>query len=144
MGKPAVVYALIHEPTGKVYVGSTRQISSRIQLHMEALKRGAHKAPGMQDDYNKYGGPYTVRILEVIRGSRPTDMGSLWMDALGSRDPERGYNARDPSKKRDVAKLPGVAYPMDAGAERDTAKEKLKKMVEEIDRKRNAIWLRAE
>ncbi len=108
---------------------------------MEALKRGAHKAPGMQDDYNKYGGPYTVRILEVIRSGRPTVMESLWMDALESRNPEHGYNAKDPSKKRDVTKLPGVAFPLEAGPERDAAKASLKKMVEEIDCKRNAIWI---
>ena len=141
MRRQTVIYALRHEPTGKMYVGSTTNIGKRIQSHIELLKRGEHPAHGMQDDFNKYGGPYTVHILEVLVDPvKPTEQESLWMSALNSRDPQIGYNAGDPSRNHSIKKRKGILFPMDAGAGRDTAKKKLQKLIDNIDSTKNFLW----
>lgn len=123
---PRVVYALRHDPTGKVYVGSTHKIINRITNHINSLKHGSHAVEVMQRDYDKYGGPYTVFVLDTISGMNDTNKEYLWMDALRSRDPEYGYNVNDHKVKSAISEIAGITFPLDAGEERDAAKDLLR------------------
>ena len=131
MDFPRVVYVLQHVPTGKVYVGSTHNIYERISVHISNLKRGKHNVAAMQEDYNRYGGPYTVRIMDAIYGMDDRNKEHLWMDALRARDPEYGYNMNDSTVKSAIADVAWILFPMESGEDRDLAKKALR---EEFDR----------
>ena len=94
---PRAIYALRHNPTGKVYVGSSSNVKKRAMNHVSRLRCGTHSHPGMQADFDRYGDDYTVYILEHLKSYAERDHEHLWMEALHSRDPERGYNDRDRS-----------------------------------------------
>lgn len=98
MNFPRVVYAIRHEPTGKIYVGSTSKLCDRLSNHFTALKGGYHKNEAMQRDYNEHGFSYTVFILDFVSDFQDRNKEFLWIDALGTRNPDAGYNAGDNSK----------------------------------------------
>lgn len=92
-----VVYALRHNPTGKIYVGSTHNLDSRLREHMIALRNNRHTVPDMQRDYNKYGEDYSVCVLEdyLPENNVKTKIEALYMTILGTRDRSKGYNYLD-------------------------------------------------
>jgi group I intron endonuclease len=49
------VYAIIHEESGKLYIGSASNIYSRWRGHKSDLRRGLHHSPHLQNAWNKYG-----------------------------------------------------------------------------------------
>ena len=98
MTYPRIIYILKHNPTGRVYVGSSADPSSRIATHISYLRNGTHSNAGMQADFDKYGDDYSVCLADVICGHRDRDKEFLWMDVLNARDPEYGYNDKDHSK----------------------------------------------
>ena len=134
MDFPRVVYALRHEPTGKVYVGSTHKIYERVTNHIGELKRGVHKNEAMQQDFNIHGGEYTILILDGIYGMNDKNKEYLWMDALRARDPDRGYNGKDQSRSTALTCATAIRYPMEAGDDRTWAKEALRKAAEAVIR----------
>lgn len=110
---PRIVYALKHDATGKIYVGSTDDLATRIYIHLSALRRGDHGNLNMQADFNQFGGGYTVYSLGVVRKYENHDLEYLWMDALGSRDPDKGYNHVDKSKPCSLKKKTSIYTSMD-------------------------------
>lgn len=101
-----VVYALRHNPTGKIYVGSTLNVDERIQQHILALRNNRHNVPNMQNDYNKFGEDYSVCILQdhLLPDALRTKFEHLYMTILGTRDPEKGYNYLDITNDFDLSK----------------------------------------
>ena len=94
------VYAIRHNPTGRIYVGSTTNLNARLRSHMAALINGKHPVELMQRDYEHYGNDYSLFILydtllqkKYIKDCRMIER--LFMTLLGTRDPEKGYNYRD-------------------------------------------------
>lgn len=116
--RTGVVYALRHNPTGKIYVGSTNGLDSRLHEHMIALRNNRHTVPDMQRDYNQYGEDYSVCILADYL---PNDIGkvkieALYMTILGTRDRSKGYNYLDVTNDVDLSKkkfYPVVSKPID-------------------------------
>lgn len=51
----AAIYTIRCKANGKIYVGSTSNISQRHSTHFQNLKSGAHHSKEMQEDYKKYG-----------------------------------------------------------------------------------------
>ena len=98
MNFPRVVYAIQHNPTGKIYVGSSHRLYQRVMTHVGNLRRGEHPIPEMQKDCDAYGFNYTVYIVDVVRWIEESWKEFRWMDVLGTRDPSKGYNMRDNSK----------------------------------------------
>lgn len=99
MGNKAYVYALKHIPTGKIYVGSTKNVKKRIIQHMSLLKSGTHTVKNMQDDFNKYGGDYSFYILfEAYAAYDAHLVERHFMSLLDTRNPAHGYNYKDLSK----------------------------------------------
>lgn len=94
---PRTVYALRHNPTGKIYVGSSCDVPQRISLHINALRRGKHIMKAMQDDYNQYGEDYSLFILDSISNIYEKRKESFWMEMLNTRSPNYGYNTGDKS-----------------------------------------------
>ena len=91
------VYALRHNPTGKVYVGATyHDVEFRINQHMSALRGNRHPVEKMQEDFNKYGDDYSYFILYQSTDSfEVSKQEKMYMGLLRTRDPEKGYNYKD-------------------------------------------------
>lgn len=92
---PRLVYALRHNPTKRIYVGSSADPAKRIGSHFGLLKNGKHPIAQMQKDYNDYGGDYSVFLIDEIEGMQDRGKEYLWMLKLDTKNPEHGYNAQD-------------------------------------------------
>lgn len=115
MDCPRTVYAIKHNPTGKVYVGSTSHFWKRITTHMLNLRANRHPVAEMQNDFNIFGDDYTVFVLDFIKSNEDSRKEYLWMDLLDSRNPNHGYNAKDPSARFDLDSLVGITIPRKFG-----------------------------
>lgn len=118
------VYAIRHNPTGKIYVGSTEYLEHRLKEHITALKRGKHHSKGMQKDFDECGGDYSFCILETPKlwpcGYR---LERVYMTAFRSRDPERGYNDNDRSTDQSSLKHEWFPLPLNQKQITDPRKE---------------------
>ena len=95
MDFPRKIYAIKHNTTGKIYVGSSQQVDKRISAHLSRLRSHTHGVEDMQADFDKYGENYTITILDEI--SKPEDwvkeyecMTKNWSAIRGF-----GYNYKD-------------------------------------------------
>ena len=66
MTKTKIVYAIMHNKTRRIYIGSTERGSHRLKNHLNALRAGKHKNKLMQDDFDKYGEDYSFYQLDFI------------------------------------------------------------------------------
>ena len=100
------VYAIQHNKTKKIYVGSSNKPEERYRSHIRNLKRGEHSVEDMQADFDKYGEDYSFFILEKVASKRvDSGYGSTissehkaeyeWMIKLGTTDRAIGYNYGD-------------------------------------------------
>ena len=95
MKYPRKVYAIRHNITNKVYIGSSNNVDKRLYDHMSALKSGRHPVGDMQKDYNKYGDNYTFTILDVIKNKSEKNKEYEWAQRYQSNLREIGYNYQD-------------------------------------------------
>lgn len=66
-GDIAGVYELICTATGEKYVGSTKGLRSRLNVHFSQMKTGAHSNSRLQELYDEYGREAFVwALLETI------------------------------------------------------------------------------
>ena len=92
------VYALRHNPTGKIYVGCTKNVERRIHQHIVQLANNNHPIEAMQQDFNDYPVDYSYYVLfEAFAAYDAHLMEKHFMSLLGTRDPEKGYNFNDNS-----------------------------------------------
>lgn len=91
------VYVLTHIPTGKKYVGRSKDPKRRCMSHMNALLSGYHTNKAMLADYQKYGGDYKFEIVseEHDRIGRINSDEKQWMLKLRTYDERYGYNDKD-------------------------------------------------
>lgn len=91
------IYAIRHNPTGKIYIGRTNRLAERIQTHLSALKGNRHHVERMQDDCNRYGFDYSLFVLDDERSYSydKHKSESYYQLLFGTRDPERGYNYKE-------------------------------------------------
>lgn len=108
MRYPRTVYAIRHNKTNRVYVGSSYKPERRIEEHKRFLKKGCHSVADMQADYNQYGDDYTIEYLEVIERFEDRSHEYEWMRRLKSHNRGTGYNYEDRvfTRKKD----PRVTY----------------------------------
>ena len=68
--------------------------------HVIRLSNHGHDNELMQADYDKYGGGYNYYVLfRANNGSDAFMMEGHFMSLLGTRNPEKGYNAKDHTKE---------------------------------------------
>jgi group I intron endonuclease len=81
--KPGI-YFIINLENGKVYVGQTNNIKSRIAGHFRDLKRGKHCNRHLQSAFEKYGEEkFRPHIAEFCAIDDLTAREQAWMDYLG-------------------------------------------------------------
>lgn len=105
---PRTVYAIRHNKTNRVYIGSSKRPESRVNSHIYALRCGRHPVEDMQSDFNKYGEDYTVSFLEVITEYENRFREYELMKEFKSNIRGSGYNYKDRyfNRKKD----PKIAY----------------------------------
>jgi hypothetical protein len=95
---PRKVYCIRHNPTERVYIGSSANADRRIGAHISALRRGSHINEDMQADYNRHGEDYTITILDSIENMSEVEKEYEWMKMYESNVRGKGYNYNDPKK----------------------------------------------
>ena len=101
---PRKVYCIRHNPTERVYIGSSANADRRIGAHISALRRGEHINEDMQADYNRHGEDYTVTILDSIADISEKNKEYEWMKMYESNVRGKGYNYNDPKDMEGVKK----------------------------------------
>lgn len=88
------VYAIRHNVTNRVYIGSSSKVDQRFKNHMYCLRGGRHPVEDMQADFDKYGEDYTFTILEdVCYSDKKAEF--RWMEKYQSYVRGVGYNYKD-------------------------------------------------
>ena len=100
--KPSAIYAIRCTANGKVYVGRTINIESRIRQHFAELRRGAKKQSikatwhdsNFQEDFKKYGeSAFEYYILEEnVPHYQAGDRELYWINEYRTTDKRYGYN----------------------------------------------------
>lgn len=88
------IYAIRHTASGKVYVGSTKNLTRRQKEHFRLLERGCHRNPHLQGAYQKHGSAAFVwEVLELVnRAEALLEREQVWLDALHAAERAHGYN----------------------------------------------------
>lgn len=88
------VYAAIDLGTGKVYVGSSVDVPTRVSRHRHQLRYGVHPNAALQAAWDRCGGRSLLfKVLERCGESEVKTREQYWMDTLLSYAPGFGYNA---------------------------------------------------
>lgn len=106
---PRTIYAIRHNQTHRVYVGSSSDVKSRIRNHIYALRGGRHKNTLMQSDFDKCGEDYSYFKLGEIKEFSERYLERVWMEVLHSRDIAHGYNSCDNSNPFDLDKCEKIS-----------------------------------
>jgi group I intron endonuclease len=85
------VYGIINIVNGKMYIGSSINLASRVTIHKRALRLNNHSNKHLQYAYNKYGESMFVYFnIECCNKSKLLEREQFWIDNLNVV--EEGYN----------------------------------------------------
>lgn len=103
------IYAMQHNVTKRIYVGSCNNADTRIKKHMHDLLRGCHTNKELQKDFDRYGMEFSFyKIDEVDSGSQFKEERN-WQNALRSNDSKTGYNlSKQEQPILDLSKFPRI------------------------------------
>ena len=118
MRLPKKVYAIRHNVTNRVYIGSSCHVDKRFNEHISALRSHRHPVEDMQADFDQYGEDFSLTVLDHIATEADRDKEYDWMKKNQSYIRGIGYNyndrkwlsvdkeAEEPIVKREDDKLP--------------------------------------
>lgn len=87
------IYQILCVPTGKVYVGSAKNIAHRWNVHKKRLRANRHENTYLQAAWNKYGADaFTFQVIESVDECALLVREQYWMDNLQSCNRDRGFN----------------------------------------------------
>ena len=89
------MYAIQHNRTKRIYVGSSCEVRQRYINHMSLLRNGNHLNEDMQKDFDEYGEDYSLFILDRIDSYWERKKEFEWMLKLNSHIRGCGYNYKD-------------------------------------------------
>lgn len=95
MKLPRKIYAIKHNITNRVYIGSSFHLKERIESHMSRLRNHRHHIEDMQDDFDKYGENYSIEVVDEILCWEDRHKEYEWMEKYSSRIRGVGYNYLD-------------------------------------------------
>ena len=93
---PRQVYAIQHNVTGRIYIGSSENVTNRYKNHVSALRRGNHVNKELQKDFDSFGENYSLYVLDTIEDWEHRGLEQEWMYKLNTIDFRVGYNGNDP------------------------------------------------
>ncbi|MCI7300435.1 MAG: GIY-YIG nuclease family protein [Clostridiales Family XIII bacterium] len=92
---PRTIYALQHNRTGRMYIGSTQNITNRYKSHIYALRGNKHTNEEMQKDFDEHGEDFSLFILGEITSYEERFKEYELMREYGTFDMQIGYNYKD-------------------------------------------------
>jgi group I intron endonuclease len=92
---PRKVYAIRHNVTNRVYIGSSCHIDKRFAEHISALRAHRHPVEDMQADFDRYGDDFSLTILDHIGTEADKNKEYEWMKKNQSYIRGIGYNYND-------------------------------------------------
>ena len=120
------IYAVQHNKTKRMYIGSTSNLPLRYKGHITALRKKKHPSKLMQEDFDKYGEDYSVYMLEEFEKpkekifaygttfcSRYAVLEYKWMDKYDTVN--SGYNIQDHIAKKHIKNKGKFEFPIKAG-----------------------------
>lgn len=100
------VYAITNLATGKVYIGSSRDTSKRIGVHLRSLRDGKHPYKPLQEDWNQVG--EESFSFDVIEEAIESELPARELDWLRTcRGRSAGvYNVTDRTNRATISNFP--------------------------------------
>lgn len=96
MKKIACIYKISFGESNRLYIGSTKNFSSRKRSHLSLLRRKLHKNIYLQNAYDKHSETlFSMSIVEVIDDTSKSNIEAReqhWLDHYMSYDRSKGYN----------------------------------------------------
>jgi group I intron endonuclease len=94
------IYMIKNVKNGKIYVGSSIDIKTRLRAHKNLLKRNKHCNNYLQNSFNKYGLiNFKFEILEVVEDKNLLNKREqFYIDKLETIYDIKGYNIRKEAK----------------------------------------------
>lgn len=100
------IYSIRCKVNGKMYIGRTTKLDTRINIHFLELKSGRHKTKSLLKDYQKYGRDnFEVYVLEKDIPYTEIHKEYEYMRKYNSFDEKYGYNFGDRRKKTPPSKI---------------------------------------
>lgn len=99
------IYKIVCLPTGKVYIGQSKDVRSRFKYHLYDLKRGKHGNPYFMRAYEKYGkNAFQFEVLEYCEIEKLDEREIYYIATYRSCEEEFGYNILNSPWWRDAIK----------------------------------------
>lgn len=87
------VYTLINIKNGKIYIGSSKNITLRKKEHLYKLNKNKHHSITLQRAFNKYGREsFKFKILKICSEKQLLKQEQMLIDKHKSYLPDKGYN----------------------------------------------------
>jgi group I intron endonuclease len=87
------IYQIRCLPTGKIYVGSAKDLRARWGEHRRRLHRGTHRNAHLQHAWSKYGETsFVFTVLELVEKSALLQAEQAWIDRTRCTDRRIGFN----------------------------------------------------
>lgn len=98
------IYCIINSITGKIYIGSSKNISQRIRGHLKDLKANKHRNLHLQNSYNLYGSnSFYFCCVETCCNDILIEKEQFWMNKSQCYDRKFGYNIIPKSDRREFS-----------------------------------------
>ena len=92
----AYFYIIGCKVNDKMYVGATRNPSSRYSSHISKLRKNKHSNKSLQNDFNRFGEEnFVFRVIDASTDGWRGRKEKEWMEKLKTYDPNYGYNQND-------------------------------------------------
>lgn len=97
------IYKIENEESGKIYIGSSRDLSERIRSHKANLRNNNHNNPHLQNSWNVHGSDtFTFEILLYCSKDNLKFYEQRALDKYESYDRDIGYNIRKEAFNMDM------------------------------------------
>lgn len=92
---PRTIYAIQHNKTKRIYIGSSADVPTRYWNHIYRFRSGKHNIKDMQKDFDDFGEDFSLFILDEINSYADRIKDHEWMKKYQSYIRGKGYNYND-------------------------------------------------
>ncbi|MCP1159471.1 GIY-YIG nuclease family protein [Bacillus infantis] len=99
------IYIIKNNLNEKVYIGSSKEIPTRIRTHIRKLRKNQHQNFHLQNAWNKYGeSSFSISTVEIIKDiDNLIEREQYWVDFYNACNDSYGYNLIPPKAGGEVS-----------------------------------------